>query len=78
MLRITVELIPNGDESRARELARADIGNVSRGALATYRVRVTKKGVPGGHVGEIKAYPRWSTSIWDLCMRAVAKAVYCE
>ena len=78
MLRITVLLIPNGEEANARELARADIGNVSRGALANYRVRVSETNVEGGKLCSIKEYPRWSASIWDLVLRAIAKAQYGE
>jgi hypothetical protein len=29
MIRITVTLVPGGDESRAREVARADVANIS-------------------------------------------------
>jgi len=76
MLRITVSLVPNGDESRARELARADIGNVSRGALASYRVRVSEQGVDGARLGSVKHYPRWSSSIWDLVVRAICSAQF--
>lgn len=78
MLRVIVQLIPCGDESRATELARADIGNVSRGAMANYRVRVRETDVEGGKLGEVKGYPRWSASIWDLVLRMIAKAQYGE
>lgn len=78
MLRITVELIPNGNESspRRKVLAHAEIGNVRSGALATYHVRTHETGVEGSEQAEIEDYPRWSASIWDLVLRAVAKAEY--
>jgi hypothetical protein len=31
MLRIRIELVPNGDESKKRELARAELGNLGGG-----------------------------------------------
>ena len=75
MLRVTVDLIPNGDESCRREIARADIGNIGRGALAKYRSRVRETGVDGNRMAEIKDYPRWSASVWDLVLRVIAKAL---
>lgn len=78
MLRVIVSLVPNGDESRACELARAEIGNVSRGALASYRARVSEEHVTDGKLASVKEYPRWSASIWDLVLRCVAKAQYGE
>ena len=78
MLRITVELVPNGREAEKRTLAIADIGNVSRGAMANYRVRVSEEHVTDGKLASVKEYPRWSASIWDLVLRCVAKAQYGE
>ncbi|MFA6444282.1 MAG: hypothetical protein WCV99_18285 [Sterolibacterium sp.] len=67
-------MICNGDESRRRDLARAKIDNVSRGALAGYRARVREAGFAGARTAAISAYPRWSAPIWDLVLRAIAKA----
>ncbi len=75
MLRITVEIFPGGDESRRRELAHADIGNVSMGALSRYVARVYESGIDDVKTAEISEYPRWSASVWDLVARCVAKAL---
>jgi hypothetical protein len=75
VLRITVEIFPGGDKSRRREIAHANIGNISQGALALYRVRVSESGVAVDKTAEIDEYPRWSASIWDLIVRPVAKAM---
>ena len=75
MLRITVELVPNGRESGKRTLAIAELSNVAGGALADYEIHMTEESVPGALHAEIKRYPRWSTSPWDLVIRAIAKAL---
>lgn len=80
MLRVTVEIWPGGDETRARVLATADVGNVSDLAeTSDYGVRVTE-----GH-NPLTNTPTWSrsgyvfqhdrrTSVWALVAKVAAWA----
>ena len=45
MLRLTLTLIPRGDERRARELGRVEIENDSTGTEAVGNYRVTARGI---------------------------------
>ena len=74
MLRVTVELIPGGRESGRRTLTIAEIGNIGGAELADYRVELGDE-VAGLKIAEIKQYPRWSASIWDIVLRCIAKAL---
>src|SRR3546814_8887943 len=63
MLRITVELVPFGDETQAREIAVASIGNVGGSAdLGDYAYTLSAEASPlapaVGHNGIIKGYRR--------------------
>ncbi|MGF6552345.1 hypothetical protein [Paraburkholderia youngii] len=79
MLRITVELLPGGQEKGKRVIATADIARVSDGpfgALADYRVTLADAML--GEVGEravVRSYPRFAGSVWDLVARGIAAAL---
>ena len=74
MLKITVELLPDGRESGSRVLATAKIGRVRSGSLADYRVELSEE--PHGKIcAFLDDYPRFATTIWDLIARAVAVAL---
>ncbi|QCP51620.1 hypothetical protein FAZ95_03035 [Trinickia violacea] len=75
MLKVTVELWPNGRESGRRVIATADIGRVADGAHADYKVRLSEVGVGTAGTGHVRAYPRWSASVWDLVARSIATAL---
>jgi hypothetical protein len=77
MLRVTVSLWPCGDESRQRELLHADIGNVGGGASANYCVALVDE-TGERRDARLDDYPRWSASLWDLVIRAAARAAYGE
>ena len=77
MLRVTVELIPGGRESGKRTLAVAEIANTGGASMAHYRVELGDE-LPGLKHADIREYPRWSASVWDLALRCVAKALYGE
>ena len=70
MLRITVELLPNGDESQKRHLGTAEITNLGSGDDKTgnYEVRLSKWGNPSQmwKCGELKGFPRQQLGPWDL------------
>lgn len=79
MIRVTVELVPHGDESRARLLARGTITNDGTGTLqrGNYRFRfwngkATKKGP--WREGEVRDFPRRDKNVWwllGLCLDSV-------
>ena len=82
MLRITVELLPYGDAQRARVLAKAFIWNKGRDKKGyRYGVHLTESGSmeppssPSEEHAEIRNYPRWSASIWDLVARALHRGM---
>jgi hypothetical protein len=80
MLRVTVEILPGGDETRARVLATAEVGNVSDLAeTSDYDLSVTE-----GH-NPLTNTPPWSrrghifqhdrrTSVWVLVAKVAAWA----
>ena len=76
MLRILVQLVPGGDEELLRELARAELGNISNLArMSDYAV------VANESENRLAAMPAWSRrglitrhdrrqSVWKLVERA--------
>lgn len=87
MIRVTVELVPHGDESRAMVLGKTIIHNVSReGRDATrgdYQVAVAHKSrmestrailSNPARRGEVLDYPRLSYNVWRLVIRALRSA----
>lgn len=75
VLRVTVELWPDGRESGKRVIATADIGRIADGALADYEARLYEDGLGSVRAGHVSAYPRWSASIWDLVARSISAAL---
>lgn len=80
MLRITVTLIPGGDESRAREIASAHVANVSDLAgLSDYQVSAGEGAndvarLPAQRaVFQIKGHDR-RQSVWSLVMIVAMRA----
>lgn len=75
VLRVTVELWPDGRESGKRVIATADIGRIADGALADYEARLYEDGLGSVRAGNVSTYPRWSASIWDLVARSICAAL---
>lgn len=75
MLRVTVELLPGGDESRRRLLGTATIANVSGGEIADYDVHVTSDDLEGVRHAVLKRYPRRASSVWDLVLRGICRTL---
>jgi hypothetical protein len=78
MLKVIVELWPGGRESGKRVIATADIGRIKDGQLADYEVELHEALLEDTGVGEIatvRAYPRWSASVWHLVARCIAAAL---
>jgi hypothetical protein len=80
MLRVTVEIWPGGDETRARVLATADVGNVSDLAeTSDYDVSVTEgrnpltNTPPWSRRGHVFQHER-RTSVWVLVAKVAAWA----
>lgn len=87
MIRVTIEIVPQGDESRSMVIGRTIIHNVSKaGQDAThgdYEVAVAHKSLmePTHAIltrparrGKVENYPRLSYNIWRLVIRALLSA----
>jgi hypothetical protein len=69
MIRVTVELIPKGDESRRRTLAVMEIANDGTGDATTgnYVGRLQAEYTrPGGRPGRVFQFNRRTQSVWTL------------
>ena len=79
MIRVTVELVPHGDESRKRHLGTAVIVNDATGTHWTgnYRVVLSKMGRPDEfwRRGGVEGFPRLRLGAWDLLYRALRETV---
>jgi hypothetical protein len=78
MLRIIVELVPGGHEPAKRELARAELGNISNlAAFSNYAIRAGEGAnplagtLPWQRRGTIAGHAR-NQSVWKLVERAAA------
>lgn len=74
MIRITVELVPWGDDYLARPIGKMFIGNDGKGTLemGDYFVKMSH-GSPDGKVitKEIKGFPRKELDAWHLLQLAL-------
>lgn len=75
MLRITVELLPGGNESQVQKLGEAKIWRTNDGELADYSAAVSSDDLPAELHAELSKYPRNASTVWDLVLRAVSKAL---
>jgi hypothetical protein len=75
MLRVTIELLHGGDESRKRLLATATIANVSGGEIADYDVHVISDDLEGVRHAVLKRYPRRASSVWDIVLRGICRTL---
>lgn len=86
MLRVTIEILPGGRESSARTLSVAHIWNKGSSRKgAHYGVRLGSEAPGIDHnaqaydkdnlTGELRHYPRWSASIWDLVARSLQRTL---
>lgn len=70
MIRVTIELVPRGDESRTRVLAVGTIVNDGSGTLqrGNYRFRLSQSGRVGAvsREGEVRNFPRRAKNVWHL------------
>lgn len=77
MLKITVSLVPGGIGPE-KKLGELRIANVAGGELAEYQFALVADDLPLPIAGKIEQYPRWSASVWDLVIRALAKGLYSQ
>jgi len=75
MLRITIELLPGGRTEGRRVVAVGNVGRIRDGACADYAVSLGETPLPETLSGEVREYPRWSASVWDLVARALCVAL---
>lgn len=76
MLRVTIELLPHGNEARARVLGTAYIVNDGFGSESSgnYQVTLSRRGGKE-RKGEVLDFPRKRLGPWDLLFRALARTV---
>ncbi len=77
MIRVTVELLPGGDESKVKHLGTAYITNDGTGDFDTgnYDIKLSKWGQPNSiwKTGRFIGFPRLKLGPWDLlCMALIA------
>lgn len=80
MLRVTVELLPGGDESRKKHMGTAEISLVETSEDAqegSYSVMLSKWGRPkqAWKRGRIESFPRKKFGPWDLLFWALTVTV---
>ena len=77
MLRVTIEFVPYGDESKAHVLHTAAISNDGVGTpeRGNYRYTLNSKQQRAWRKGRIKEFPRLRLGAWDLLYRVLAQAV---
>lgn len=70
MIRVTIELVPRGDETKTRILCRGIIANDGSGTLrrGNYRFALSqqKRLTATAREGEVKDFPRLSKNVWHL------------
>lgn len=77
MLRITIELVPWGIESRAKVIATGTIANAGTGTPTSgdYRIELRDAAGRKWKSGSIAGFPRRRLLAWDLLYRALEKLV---
>ena len=78
MIRVTVELVPQGDESRAKTLHTAVIANDGSGTKdrGNYRFSLSRKGsARPWKEGRISGFPRKRLGTWHLLYRVLKEAL---
>jgi len=78
-IRVTVELLPGGDESQADHRGTATIANDGTGTenLGNYTVTLFGTGEPNGiwKRGRVLGFPRGRLGVWDLLYLALRSTV---
>lgn len=75
MLRLTLEILPNGDESRRQVIGELDVWNVSDLApMSDYAYRLQGGGTPE-RAGHVRSHPR-KRGAWELIWRVLCDATH--
>jgi hypothetical protein len=79
MLRVTIDLLPYGDETTKRNLGVIEIANDGTGTKSrgNYMVRTAIRGQPKQtwRKGAVKDFPRLQLGVYDLLLRALVATV---
>lgn len=79
MIRVTLELLPGGNASKARHLGTAEIANDGTGTAAkgNYTIRLSKWGRPNEtwRRGALSGFDRHRDGPWDLLCMLLAAAL---
>ncbi|HEX9391511.1 MAG TPA: hypothetical protein VF928_09390 [Usitatibacteraceae bacterium] len=79
MIRVTIQMLPGGDESKARNLGTIEIANDGTGTISrgNYMARFMKFGRPKSiwKTGLVRDFPRQSRGPYDLLLRALVAVV---
>jgi len=83
MIRVTVEMLPGGNEERKYHLGTAYIANDgetsanTNGSRGSYEVVLSKRGQPESiwKAGRVFNFPRKRLLMWDLLYRALKETV---
>ena len=76
MLRVAIDIVPGDREGRKSTVAVAEISNIGGALLANYHVEISDEAPGWLKEAEVRSYPRWFASVWDLVLRYVPKALY--
>ena len=71
MIKVTLHFASPGRTSAANIIGRLDYGYAKVGALADYKAVMTTAGSGQRAPVELRAYPRWTLSEWDLLVRII-------
>jgi len=79
VIRVTIEMLPHGDESRKRHLGTAIIANDGTGTATqgNYNIRLSRRGQPDSvwKTGRLTGFLRKKFLVWDLLLLALAATV---
>ena len=76
MLRLTLHTGLPSQASRFNRTDWLDIGYDELNTLADYKIVLFQTGIGAGDPVILKAYPRWSASLWDLVARSIGMALW--
>lgn len=79
MLRVTIDMVPRGEEARAHTIGIVEIANDGRGSRTrgNYMVRLAKRGQPTQtwRQGAVTDFPRQTKGPYDLLLHALVATV---
>ncbi len=76
MLKVSLHFATPATVSPENILGRLDIGYDRLDAMADYKAVLSITGEGENAPIQIKDYPRWSASVWDLVARAICKSIH--